>query len=139
MSNIVETAERNGNFKTLVTAFKQADLVETLSGPGPFTVFAPTDQAFNKLPPETVPSLLRDKEMLKSVLTYHVVRGKHLAADVSKQHSLKTVQGQLLIIQNGTGVTVNDATIVRGDIVTDNGVIHVIDNVVLPEPEPLRR
>jgi uncharacterized surface protein with fasciclin (FAS1) repeats len=132
MSNIVETAIANGNFKTLVTAVKEAELVETLSGPGPFTVFAPTDQAFAKLPPGTVEELLRDKAKLKSILTYHVVAGKHMAADVSKLHSLKTVQGQELKIQNESGVTVDEAAVVRADIVTDNGVIHVIDSVVLP-------
>jgi uncharacterized surface protein with fasciclin (FAS1) repeats len=133
MSNIVQTAVENGNFKTLVTAVKEADLVETLSGPGPFTVFAPTDEAFAKLPPGTVESLLKDKAKLTAILTYHVVAGKHMAADVSKQHSLKTVQGQELKIKNGSGVTVDNANVVTADIVTDNGVIHVIDSVVLPE------
>jgi uncharacterized surface protein with fasciclin (FAS1) repeats len=132
MSNIVETAIANGNFKTLVTAVKEADLVGTLSGPGPFTVFAPTDEAFAKLPPGTVESLLKDKAKLAAILTYHVVAGKHTAADVSKQNSLKTVQGQELKIKNGTGVTVDNALVVTADIIADNGIIHVIDSVVLP-------
>src|SRR5579885_1216261 len=133
MSNIVETAVKNGNFKTLVTAVKEAGLVDTLSGPGPFTVFAPTDEAFDKLPPGTLESLLKDKAKLTAILTYHVVAGKHMAADVSKQHSLKTVQGQELKIKNGSGVTVDNANVVTADIITDNGVIHVIDTVVLPK------
>lgn len=132
MANIVETAVKNGNFKTLVAAVKEADLVETLSGPGPFTVFAPTDEAFAKLPAGTVEALLKDKAKLTAILTYHVVAGKHLAAEVGKQHSLKTVQGQELKVKNGNGVTVDNATVVTADIITDNGVIHVIDTVVLP-------
>lgn len=132
MANIVETAVQNGNFKTLVAAVTEADLVSTLSGPGPFTVFAPTDEAFAKLPAGTVEALLKDKAKLASILTYHVVAGKHLASDVVKQHSLKTVNGQALTVKNGDGVTIDNATVVAADIVTDNGVIHVIDAVVLP-------
>ncbi len=132
MSNIVETAVANGNFKTLVTAVKEAGLVETLSGPGPFTVFAPNDEAFAKLPPGTIEALLKDKAKLTAVLTYHVVAGKHTAAEVGKHHSLKTVQGQDLSIKNGSGVTVDNASVVAADIITDNGIIHVIDSVVLP-------
>lgn len=131
--NIVETAVKNGNFKTLVAAVTAAELVETLSGEGPFTVFAPSDDAFAKLPEGTVDSLLKDKQKLASILTYHVVSGKHLASDVSKQQSIKTVQGQELTIKNGDGVTVDNAKVVSADIVTDNGVIHVIDTVVLPK------
>lgn len=131
--NIVETAVKNGNFKTLVAAVTAAELVDTLSGEGPFTVFAPSDEAFAKLPEGTVESLLKDKEKLSSILTYHVVSGKHLAADVSKKGSIKTVQGQELTIKNGDGVTVDNAKVVSADIVTDNGVIHVIDSVVLPK------
>lgn len=133
MANIVETAVDNGNFKTLVAAVKQAELVDTLSGAGPFTVFAPTDEAFAKLPAGTIEALLKDKAKLTSILTYHVVAGKHMAADVSKQHALKTVQGQELTIKNGSGVTVDNAKVVMADIITDNGVIHVIDAVVLPQ------
>ncbi len=133
MANIVETAVNNGNFKTLVAAVKEAGLVETLSGPGPFTVFAPTDAAFEKLPAGTVEALLKDKAKLTAILTYHVVSGKHMAAEVGKHNSLKTVQGQELTIKNGSGVTVDSATVTIADIDTDNGVIHVIDTVVLPK------
>lgn len=131
--NIVETAVKNGNFKTLVAAVTAAELVDTLSGEGPFTVFAPSDEAFAKLPEGTVESLLKDKQKLAGILTYHVVAGKHLAAEVSKKGSIKTVQGQELMIKNGDGVTVDNAKVVSADIVTDNGVIHVIDSVVLPK------
>lgn len=132
MANIVETAVSNGNFKTLVAAVKEAGLVETLSGPGPYTVFAPTDEAFAKLPEGTVEALLKDKAKLAAILTYHVVAGKHMAADVSKQTKMTTVQGQDVTIKNGSGVTVDKANVVTADIVTDNGVIHVIDSVILP-------
>lgn len=132
MANIVETAVSNGNFKTLVAAVTEADLVGTLSGPGPFTVFAPNDEAFAKLPAGTVEALLKDKAKLASILTYHVVAGKHLAADVSKHETLTTVQGQSLKVKNGTGIMIDNANVVAADIVTDNGVIHVIDTVVLP-------
>ncbi len=133
MANIVETAVSNGNFKTLVAAVTEAGLVETLSGPGPFTVFAPTDAAFEKLPAGTVEALLKDKAKLTAILTYHVVAGKHTAAEVGKHQSLKTVQGQELTIKNGSGVTVDSANVTVADIITDNGVIHVIDSVVLPK------
>ena len=132
MPNIVDTAVKNGNFKTLVAAVTEAGLVETLSGPGPFTVFAPNDEAFAKLPAGTVEGLLKDKAKLTAILTYHVVAGKHMAAEVTKHDSLKTVQGQDVKIKNGDGVTVDNARIVAADIETDNGVIHVIDNVILP-------
>jgi uncharacterized surface protein with fasciclin (FAS1) repeats len=133
MSNIVETAVKNGNFKTLVAAVTEAGLVETLSGPGPFTVFAPNDEAFAKLPEGTIESLLKDKAKLTAILTYHVVAGTHTAAEVSKHHSLKTLQGKELTIANGSGVKVDNANVIAADIVTTNGVIHVIDSVVLPE------
>jgi uncharacterized surface protein with fasciclin (FAS1) repeats len=110
-----------------VTAVKAAGLAETLSGKGPFTVFAPTDEAFAKLPKGTVEGLLKDIPKLKAVLTYHVVPGKVMAADVVKLKTAKTVQGQEIKID------VNDANVVKTDIVTDNGVIHVIDKVILPK------
>jgi uncharacterized surface protein with fasciclin (FAS1) repeats len=132
--NIVETAIGAGNFTTLVTAVKAAGLVETLSGPGPFTVFAPTDEAFGKLPAGTVEALLQDKAKLTSVLTYHVVPGKHLAADVLKMSSLKSVQGQEITISLKDGAAMADsAKIIKTDIVCSNGVIHVIDAVILPK------
>jgi uncharacterized surface protein with fasciclin (FAS1) repeats len=132
--NIVETAVGAGNFNTLVTAVKAADLVETLSGPGPFTVFAPTDDAFGKLPDGTVEGLLKDKTKLSAVLTYHVISGKYLAADVVKMNSLKSVQGQNITISLKDGAAMTDnAKIIQTDIICSNGVIHVIDSVILPK------
>lgn len=132
--NIVETAIGAGNFNTLVKAVKAADLVETLSGPGPFTVFAPTDEAFGNLPAGTVEALLKDKAKLTSVLTYHVVSGKHMAADVVKMNSLKSVQGQDITISLKDGAAMADnAKIIKTDIICSNGVIHVIDAVILPK------
>ena len=133
MANIVETAVGAGSFKTLVAAVTAAGLGGTLSGPGPFTVFAPSDEAFAKLPAGTVEALLADLPKLKAILTYHVVPGKLLAADVVKSTALKTVQGQSLAVSVNGGVKVNEAHVVQADIVTDNGVIHVIDSVVLPK------
>jgi uncharacterized surface protein with fasciclin (FAS1) repeats len=138
MTDIVDTAVAAGNFKTLVTAVKAADLVDTLKSKGPFTVFAPTDDAFAKLPKGTVEGLLKDIPKLKAVLTYHVVPGKVMAADVVKLKTAKTVQGQDIKIDASKwhlhkNVKVNDANVVKADIVTDNGVIHVIDKVILPK------
>jgi uncharacterized surface protein with fasciclin (FAS1) repeats len=133
MADIVDTAIAAGSFKTLVTAVKAAGLVDTLKSKGPFTVFAPTDEAFAKLPKGTVEGLLEDIPKLKAILTYHVVAGKVMAADVVKLKSAKTVQGQEVTIDASKGVKVNDATVTKADIVTDNGVIHVIDKVLLPK------
>jgi len=130
--NIVETAVSAGTFTTLVAAIEAAGLVEALSGPGPFTVFAPTDEAFAKLPEGTVESLLQDPEALASILTYHVVAGKVMAADVVTLTEAETVQGGILTIDATTGVMVNDATVVATDIETSNGIIHVIDTVLIP-------
>ena len=132
-ADIVDTAVSAGQFKTLVKAVQAAGLAETLKGPGPFTVFAPTDAAFAKLPPGTLDSLLKDKQKLTSVLTYHVVPGKVAAADV-KPGQVKTVQGQsLTLAKDGGNVTVNNAKVTSADIMASNGVIHVIDTVVLPQ------
>ena len=121
-----------GQFKTLVKAVEAAGLVETLKGPGPFTVFAPTDAAFAKLPPGTLESLLKDKQKLTSILTYHVVPGKVTAAEV-RPGQVKTVQGQPLnFTKDGNAVMVNNAKVTSADIMVSNGVIHVIDTVVLP-------
>ena len=133
MANIVEAAVAAGMFETLVAAVKAAGLVETLSGPGPFTVFAPNDDAFAKLPEGTVEGLLKDIPKLKSILTYHVVAGKMMAADVVKKKSLKTVQGQSITIDASDGVKVDGATVIKADIKVDNGVCHVIDSVILPK------
>jgi uncharacterized surface protein with fasciclin (FAS1) repeats len=132
---IVEVAVAADNFKTLVTAVKAADLVETLSGKGPFTVFAPTDEAFKKVPKEVLAELLKpeNKDKLAAVLTYHVVAGKVLAADVVKLSKAKTVQGSEVKITVKEGkVKVDDANVVKTDIICKNGVIHVIDAVILP-------
>ena len=134
---VVEIAVANGNFKTLVAALKAADLVETLSGKGPFTVFAPTDAAFAKLPKETLESLLKpeNKAKLAAILTYHVAGAKMPAADVVKAKSIATVNGQSLtvVVKDGK-VTIDGANVVTTDIKGSNGVIHVIDAVVLPKP-----
>lgn len=132
MPNIVEVATNAGSFNTLIAAVQAAGLVETLSGPGPFTVFAPTDDAFAKLPEGTVEGLLEDKEQLTKILTYHVVPGKVMAADVQSLDTATTVEGSDLKIDASSGVKVNDATVTQADIEADNGVIHVIDTVLLP-------
>ena len=133
MSNIVETATAAGSFKTLVAAVQAAGLGDTLSGPGPFTVFAPTDEAFAELPAGTVEGLLRDIPKLTQILTFHVVPGKLMAADVVKLTSAKTVQGQTVTIDAKNGVKINDAKVITPNIEADNGVIHVIDRVILPQ------
>lgn len=133
---IVEVAVEADGFKTLVAAVKAADLVETLSGKGPFTVFAPTDKAFKKVPKETLEALLKpeNKKKLQAVLTYHVVAGKVMAADVVKLDEAKTVQGSKVdITVEGDTVKVDDAKVIKTDIVCKNGVIHVIDAVILPK------
>ena len=134
--DIVDTAVSAGSFGTLVAAVKAAGLVDTLKGEGPFTVFAPTDDAFAKLPEGTLQDLLKpeNKEKLKAILTYHVVAGKVMAADVVGMTSAKTVNGQSLAIKvEGETVMVDDAKVVKTDIECSNGVIHVIDTVVLPK------
>ncbi len=133
--DIVGVASSAGSFNTLVAAVKAAGLADTLKGPGPFTVFAPTDEAFAKLPAGTVESLLKpeNKQKLAAILTYHVVPGKVMAADV-KTMQAKTVNGQNLSLQAGNGgVTVNGAKVVTADVAATNGVIHVIDKVILPQ------
>lgn len=132
-ADIVDTAVSAGQFSTLAKALTEAGLIETLKGPGPFTVFAPTDEAFAKIPAAQLDALLADKAQLVKVLTYHVVPGRIMAKDV---HSgmVNTVEGSALTIDaSDAGVRVNDANVVKTDIVASNGVIHVIDAVVLPE------
>lgn len=131
--DIVDTAIAAGQFKTLVKLVQEAELVDALRGKGPFTVFAPTDEAFAKLPKSQVEALLKDKEALRRVLLYHVVSGKVMASDVTKLRSAKTLQGQNIRIRvrNNT-VNINDAKVVKADIVCTNGVIHVIDKVIFP-------
>ena len=132
LPDVVDTAVAAGNFKTLATALQAAGLVETLKGPGPFTVFAPTDEAFAKLPAGTLEALLKDKQRLAAVLTYHVVPRRVMAADVVKLTSAKTVQGGNLTIRADKGVTVDGVHVVKTDIQAGNGVIHVIDAVLMP-------
>jgi uncharacterized surface protein with fasciclin (FAS1) repeats len=133
MKNIIETAVENPQFSTLVTAIKAADLVETLSGSGPFTVFAPTNEAFEKIPAETLEAVLADKAKLTSILTYHVVSGKVMAADVVSMTEAKTVQGSMVKIDAANGVMINDSMVTSTDIECSNGVIHVIDTVLMPQ------
>ena len=139
MKTIAQVAVEAGNFKTLVAALQAAGLVETLQGPGPFTVFAPTDAAFAKLPAGTVESLLGDREKLASILTYHVVSGKVMAGDILKSNGAApaTVNGESLavVVRNGK-VYVNGAQVITADVAASNGVIHVIDTVLLPKAAP---
>ena len=131
--DIVDTAVAAGSFKTLATALGVAGLVDTLKGKGPFTVFAPTDEAFAKVPKADLDALLKDKAKLTAVLTYHVVPGKVMAKDV-KAGQVKTVQGSNITVSTSSGgVSVNNAKVVKTDIVADNGVIHVIDTVIMPK------
>ena len=135
-ADIVDTAVAAGSFKTLVAAVQAAGLVDTLKGAGPFTVFAPTDEAFAKLPAGTVEDLLKpeNKDKLVAILTYHVVPGKVMAADVAgKETMAKSVQGGEITVNGTNGVKVDGATVVQADIVADNGVIHVIDAVIMPK------
>jgi len=132
MQNIIETASNNPDFSTLVTAIKKAGLVETLSGTGPFTVFAPTNAAFDKIPKATLDGVLADTAKLKSILTYHVVAGKVMAEDVAGLTEAKTIEGTMLKIDTESGVKVNEATVTKADIECSNGVIHCIDTVLMP-------
>lgn len=132
MANIIDTAVKAGSFSTLVAAIKAANLVDTLKGAGPFTVFAPTDEAFAKLPKGTVDALLKDIPKLTKILTYHVVSGKVMAADVLKLKSATTVEGSDVKIDASNGVQINDAKVATADVAADNGVIHAIDTVLMP-------
>ena len=130
--DIVDTAVKAGSFNTLAVALTAADLVATLKGKGPFTVFAPTDAAFAKIPKADLDALLKDKAKLTAVLTYHVVAGKVMAADV-KAGKVKTVQGSEITISTMSGVSVDNAKVIKTDIMASNGVIHVIDSVIIPK------
>jgi uncharacterized surface protein with fasciclin (FAS1) repeats len=142
--DIVDTAVKAGSFKTLVAGVKAAGLVETLKGKGPFTVFAPTDEAFAKLPKGTLKSLLKpeNKQQLASILTYHVVAGKYDAGRItgakSKRYGIKSVQGANIAVDLRSGVKVSGANVTKTDIATSNGVIHVIDTVILPPARTAR-
>jgi uncharacterized surface protein with fasciclin (FAS1) repeats len=130
--DLIDVAVADGRFKTLAAAVQAAGLVETLKGSGPFTVFAPTDEAFAKLPKGTVDALLADKAKLTAILTYHVVAGKMTSGDVAKARSLKTVQGGSLTVDTTSGVKIDGAKVIVADVPAKNGVIHAIDTVVLP-------
>ncbi len=132
-ADIVDTAKSAGSFNTLVTAVQAAGLVDTLKGPGPFTVFAPTDEAFAKIPKAKLDALLKDKAALTKVLTYHVVPGKVMAADV-KPGDVKTVEGSSIKVTAKSGnVMVDKAKVIKTDVAADNGVIHAIDSVIMPK------
>jgi len=133
LKNLVETAIDAGNFKTLVKAVQEAGLVGTLSGEGPFTVFAPTDEAFEKLPEGTLENLLEDKEGLGKILTYHVVKGKVMSDQVVNLNKAETINGQDVSIDSTDGVKIDNAKVITTDIECSNGVIHVIDTVLLPK------
>ena len=133
MKNLVETAIDAGNFKTLVKAVQEAGLVGTLSGEGPFTIFAPTDEAFEKLPEGTLENLLEDREGLGKILTYHVVKGKVMSDQVVNLNKAETVNGQDVSIDSTDGVKIDNAKVITTDIECSNGVIHVIDTVLLPK------
>jgi uncharacterized surface protein with fasciclin (FAS1) repeats len=132
LQNIVETAATAGTFNTLIAAAQAADLANTLANDGPFTVFAPTDDAFAALPAGTLDALLADPATLADILLYHVVAGEVLAADVVSLTSATTLQGSTVAIDASMGVMINDATVLQTDILASNGVIHVIDKVLLP-------
>jgi uncharacterized surface protein with fasciclin (FAS1) repeats len=131
-ADIVDTAVKAGNFKTLVAAVQAAGLVDTLKGKGPFTVFAPTDEAFAKIPKETLDGLLKDKAALSKILTYHVVAGKVMAKDV-KAGKVKSVQGSEITVKTEGGVMVDGAKVIATDVAASNGVIHAIDTVIMPK------
>ncbi|BCW96303.1 MAG: fasciclin domain-containing protein [Fimbriimonadales bacterium] len=133
MPTIVDIAVQAGSFKTLVQAVQAAGLVETLSGEGPFTVFAPTDEAFAQIPQDTLQAVLANKEQLTAILTYHVAPGKLMAADVARSTQIPTVQGQSITVSTEGGVRVDEANVIQTDIEADNGVIHVIDRVIMPK------
>ncbi len=132
MKNVIETAQRAGSFRTLLAAIEAAGLTQTLAGPGPFTVFAPSDAAFAKLPAGTIEGLLADKTKLTAVLTYHVAHGNVLAKDVVHMSSVPTLQGGKLNVDATDGVMIGSAKITQADLVCSNGVIHVIDSVLIP-------
>lgn len=132
MADIVDTAVNAGSFSILVTALKAADLVDTLKGKGPFTVFAPTDEAFEKWPNGTVNRLLKNIPKLKKILTYHMISDKVMVADVAQLKSATTVEGSYVRFNSSEGVKVNNSTVITPDVVADNGVIHIIDTVLMP-------
>jgi len=137
MKNLIDTAADAGDFSTLLSALSAAALTETLRGKGPFTLFAPTDAAFKKLPPGTVEALLKDLPKLRSILTYHVVSGNVASNDV-KSGDVNTLEGSAIVAAvHGTNITLNGAKVVKADVAASNGIIHVIDTVLMPKPHEL--
>lgn len=132
MADLVETAVSAGTFNTLIKAVEATELVEILKSPGPYTVFAPTDEAFNTLPEGTLDSLLQDLKKLKRIVLYHVTFGDVRAEDLMQIQEAETVEGSIVAIESSDGIKVNDANVLKTDILTDNGVIHVIDAVLIP-------
>lgn len=132
MANLVETAEQAGNFKTLLWAVEAAGVTELLKSPGPYTVFAPKDEAFANLPEGTLESLTQDIPKLKRIITYHLTFGDVRREDLMEIEEAETVEGSVLAIDTSNGIKVNDANVVQSDVLTDNGVIHVIDTVLIP-------
>ena len=132
MADIVETAVNAGTFNTLVKAVEATELLEILKSPGPYTVFAPTDEAFNNLPEGTLDALLQDIPKLKRIVLYHVAFGDVRAEDLMQIEEAATVEGSIVAIESGEGIKVNDANVLKTDILTDNGVIHVIDGILIP-------
>lgn len=132
MADIVETAVNAGTFNTLVKAVEATELLEILKSPGPYTVFAPTDEAFNNLPEGTLDALLQDIPKLKRIVLYHVAFGDVRAEDLMQIEEAATVEGSIVAIESGEGIKVNDTNVLKTDILTDNGVIHVIDGVLIP-------
>jgi uncharacterized surface protein with fasciclin (FAS1) repeats len=132
MPNIIEVAVANGSFTTLATALTEAGLIETLQGAGPFTVFAPNDEAFAKIDADTLAAVLADKDKLTAILTYHVVAGKHMASEVVGMSEVTTLQGGTAAISTEGGASIGGAKIIATDVEADNGVIHVIDTVLMP-------
>jgi uncharacterized surface protein with fasciclin (FAS1) repeats len=131
MANLFETAEQEG-FKTLLQAIEAAGVAEILKSPGPFTVFAPTDEAFAKLPEGTLESLIQDTRKLKRIVTYHLTSGDVREEDLMEIQEAETIEGSILAIDSSNGIKVNDANVIQSDVLTDNGVIHVIDTVLIP-------
>jgi len=132
MANLIETANEAGSFKSLVTAVERAGLADILKGEGPYTVLAPTDDAFNQLPEGTLDSLLQDPHKLKQVLLYHVISGDVRSDDLAEIDEAPTMEGSVIAVEQTDGVRVNEAKVLQTDILTDNGVIHAIDAVLMP-------
>ena len=133
MKNLVETVNSEGTFKTLIIALREAGLYDILASEGPYTIFAPNDEAFSKLPDGTIENLLKDKEKLTHILTYHVIANRVFSKDVTSLHKADTINGKQVKIKSGKKVRIDNAIIIKSDIKCTNGVIHIIDEVLLPK------